>query len=73
MRIHLQNPIDDPLFDFSAAQWEAAAARAPDIGRGHAVTVGVTGDDFTKAMAEAEAVVADVSVVGHSFRVPHPG
>ena len=72
MRIHLQNPIDDPLFDFSAAQWEAAAARAPDIGRGHAVTVGVTGDDFTKAMAEAEAVVADVSVVRTFFPCTAP-
>ena len=25
MRIHLQNPVDDPLFDFSEALWQAAA------------------------------------------------
>ena len=43
MRIHLQSPDDDPLFDFSRAMWDAAAARAPDIGGGHEVSVGQTG------------------------------
>ena len=28
MRIHIQNPHNDPLFDFSWDQWNAAAARA---------------------------------------------
>ena len=28
MRIHIQNPADDPLFLFSRAMWDAAAARA---------------------------------------------
>ena len=31
MRIHIQNPADDPLFLFSRAMWDAAAVRAPAI------------------------------------------
>ena len=28
MRIHIQNPADDPLFLFSRAMWESAVTRA---------------------------------------------
>jgi glyoxylate/hydroxypyruvate reductase len=63
MHIHIQNPADDPLFEFSRAMWDAAAARAPDIGFGHHVTIGDTAADFTAAMRDAEALVCDVSVV----------
>ena len=63
MRIHIQNPADDPLFCFSRAMWDAAARRAPDIGLGHTLTLGDTEADFTAAMREAEALVCDVSVV----------
>ena len=28
MRIHLQNPADDPLFEFTLPMWQAALARA---------------------------------------------
>jgi phosphoglycerate dehydrogenase-like enzyme len=72
MRIHLQNPIDDPLFDFSHAMWHAAAARAPDIGSGHKVTVGVTAEDFAAAMRTAEALVCDVGVVKTHFPCAAP-
>jgi phosphoglycerate dehydrogenase-like enzyme len=72
MRIHLQNPADDPLFDFSHIMWEAAAARAPDIGAGHAVTVGVTAADFRAAMTEAEALICDASVIKAHFPCPAP-
>jgi glyoxylate/hydroxypyruvate reductase A len=67
MRIHLQNPDDDPLFDFSRAMWDAAAARAPDIGGGHDVSVGRTEGDFAAAMTEAEALICDVSVIRTLF------
>ena len=70
MRIHLQNPIDDPLFDFSHPMWDAAAARAPDVGAGHAVSVGVTTADFAAAMTDAEALICDASVIKAYF--PHP-
>jgi phosphoglycerate dehydrogenase-like enzyme len=67
MRIHLQNPDDDPLFDFSSAMWDAAAARAPDIGSGHVISIGRTAADFTQAMPEAEALICDVSVIRSRF------
>jgi glyoxylate/hydroxypyruvate reductase len=70
MRIHLQSPDNDPLFDFSVAMWNAAAARAPDIGVGHDVSFGRTADDFSAAMATAEALICDVSVIKACF--PHP-
>lgn len=63
MRIHLQNPADDPLFDFSPAMWQAAADRVPEVGHGHQVTVGATAADFAAAMTEAEALVCDAGVV----------
>jgi glyoxylate/hydroxypyruvate reductase A len=67
MRIHLQNPDDDPLFVFSHEQWDDAAARAGDIARGHEVTLGNTGDDFTAGMEDAEALVTDLSVALRVF------
>jgi phosphoglycerate dehydrogenase-like enzyme len=72
MRIHLQNPENDPLFDFSLAMWEAAAARAPDIGLGHSVSLGTTPADFAAAMQDAEALVTDVSVIKALFPCDAP-
>ena len=72
MRIHLQNPNNDPLFDFSRPMWEAAAARAPDIGAGHEVSIGVTPADLLGAMREAEALVTDASVIAAHFPCPAP-
>jgi glyoxylate/hydroxypyruvate reductase A len=72
MRIHLQNPDNDPLFDFSRAMWEAAAARVHDIGAGHTVSIGVTPADFVAAMRDAEALVTDVSVIRALFPCPAP-
>lgn len=72
MRIHLQNPDNDPLFDFSRKMWESAAARSPDIGTGHTVSIGVTPADFVAALREAEALVTDVSVIKALFPCPAP-
>ena len=72
MRIHLQNPDHDPLFDFSLAMWGAAAARAPDIGMGHDVSLGITPADFIAGMVDAEALVTDASVVKALFPCPAP-
>jgi glyoxylate/hydroxypyruvate reductase A len=72
MRIHLQNPHNDPLFDFSRAMWDAEAARAPDIGAGHDVSIGVTPADFLAAMLHAEALVCDASVIKAMFPCPAP-
>ena len=59
MRIHLQNPIDDPLFHFSQTMWDAAAG--PETH--HAVSIGSTAADLAAAMEEAEALVRSKSVV----------
>lgn len=67
MRIHIQNPIDDPLFLFSHEQWDAAAARAGDIGRGHELTLGDTDDDFAAGMEDAEALVTELGVMLRLF------
>lgn len=72
MRIHLQNPDSDPLFDFSRKMWEAAVARSPDIGIGHDVSIGVTPADFVAAMRDAEALVCDASVVKALLSGPAP-
>jgi glyoxylate/hydroxypyruvate reductase len=72
MRIHLQNPVDDPLFNFSQPMWDAAVARAPDAGSGHVVSIGHTDADFALAMTEAEALICDVSVIRTQFPCPTP-
>ena len=72
MRIHLQNPVDDQLFRFSQAMWEAAVARAENIGGGHQVSIGDTARDFAVGMAEAEALISDVDTIKASFPVYAP-
>jgi glyoxylate/hydroxypyruvate reductase len=72
MRIHLQNPDNDPLFDFTRVMWDAAATQASDIGLGHVVSVGTTPADGVAAMREAEALVADASVIRTLFPCPAP-
>jgi glyoxylate/hydroxypyruvate reductase A len=72
MRIHLQNPADDPLFEFSTSMWNAAVARAPDAGTGYAVSIGHTDADFAAAMSDAEALICDVSVIRAQFPCAAP-
>ena len=67
MRIHIQNPNDDPLFVFSHEQWDSAAARAGDIAVGHEVTLGDTDNDFIAGMEDAEALVTDLGVALRVF------
>ncbi len=72
MRIHIQNPVDDPLFEFSIPMWEEAVARAGAAGQGHQVSLGSDAADFAAAMQEAEALVCDVSVVKANFPCAAP-
>ena len=72
MRIHLQNPSDDKLFDFSRALWDAAASRAPDVGDGHQISIGNSATDFVAAMTDAEALICDVGVIKAQFPCPAP-
>ncbi len=72
MRIHIQNPVDDPLFLFSRAMWDAACARAPDVGAGHTMTIGDSDADFADGIAEAEALITEIGVVAAKFPCPAP-
>ena len=72
MRIHIQNPVDDPLFLFSREMWDAAASRAADIGTGHEVTIGDSDADFAAGIAEAEALITEIGVVAAQFPCPAP-
>ena len=72
MRIHIQNPVDDPLFLFSRDMWDAAVTRAPDVGTGHDVTIGDSDADFAAGIAEAEALITDVDVVAAKFPCSAP-
>jgi glyoxylate/hydroxypyruvate reductase A len=72
MRIHLQNPDNDPLFDFARAMWDTAATRAADIGAGHVVSIGATPADFVAAMQDTEALITDASVIKALFPCPAP-
>jgi phosphoglycerate dehydrogenase-like enzyme len=72
MHIHIQNPTNDPLFEFSRAMWDDAVARAPNIGHGHTVSIGNTDADFTAAIRDAEALVCDVGVVRAKFPCAAP-
>jgi glyoxylate/hydroxypyruvate reductase len=72
MRIHIHNPTDDPMFEFSRAMWDDAVARAPDIGHGHTVSLGDSDADFVAAMRDAEALVCDVGVVRAQFPCAAP-
>jgi phosphoglycerate dehydrogenase-like enzyme len=71
MRIHLQNPVDDPLFHFSRAMWNDAIFRAGGTDD-HTVTIGDSPADFAEAMTDAEALICDVSVIKAQFPCPAP-
>lgn len=72
MRIHLQSPADDPLFDFTLPMWRGALARSDEPGGEHSVTLGRTTAEFASAIREAEALVCDVSVIRAQFPVAAP-
>jgi phosphoglycerate dehydrogenase-like enzyme len=63
MRIHVQNPKDDPLYRISPEMWQSAVTRAGDIGRGHEVSFADDQAAFVSAMAEAEALVGDKDAI----------
>jgi phosphoglycerate dehydrogenase-like enzyme len=72
MRIHIQNPADDPLFLFSRPMWQQAALRAGDVGADHDVTIGDTDADFAAGIAEAEALITEIGVVAAKFPCAAP-
>lgn len=71
MRIHIQNSAGD-AGGITEAEWREAAARARDIGAGHAVTVGDTAEAFARGLAEAEIVVAAAAALRDGLPAPAP-
>ena len=61
MRIHIQNPPDDPAFTITPALWAEAAARAG--GSGHALSFGTTAAAFAAAIGQTEALVGDKDIL----------
>ena len=61
MRIHIQNPPDDPAFTITPALWAETAARAG--ASGHALSFGTTTADFVAAIGQAEALVGDKDIL----------
>lgn len=57
MRIHVHTAAPPSPSILTPARWDAAAARAPDVGAGHAVTYGTTTEELATALAEAEVLV----------------
>ncbi len=63
MRIHIQNPPDDPLGPISPEMWERAAKRAGEAGAGHLVSISSDEREFAAATQEAEALITDKDVL----------
>jgi phosphoglycerate dehydrogenase-like enzyme len=72
MRIHIQNPADDPLFLFSREMWNAAVTRAGAVGEDLEVTIGDTDADFDAGIAQAEALITEIGVVAAKFPCAAP-
>lgn len=72
MRIHVQNLPGDPQFAVTPAQWAAAAARAPDVSEGHAVTYGMTPEEFRAQIGEAEILVTQTGAARRLFPADAP-
>lgn len=72
MRIHLQNPANDPLFRFSRTLWDMAVANASVVVDDHQVSIGDTAADFAAGMADAEILVSDTDTIQALFPVRAP-
>jgi phosphoglycerate dehydrogenase-like enzyme len=68
MRIHIQNPADDPHFAVTEAQWQAAIARNPDMA---GLQASFAKDDagFAAALPEAEVLLAWARTLRQRFPV----
>ncbi len=63
MRIHVQNPADDPLGPVTPALWARVAARAGEDAAGHAVSFASDRAGYEAAIGETEALVTDKDVL----------
>ncbi|MBC7801093.1 MAG: D-2-hydroxyacid dehydrogenase, partial [Gemmatimonadaceae bacterium] len=56
MRVHIQNPPDDPVFPITRVQWDDAVSRSPDMADVDLTMSGDT-DGFARGMATAEVLL----------------
>ena len=70
MRIHLQSHPSGGNFPLTPEQWDVAAARAPDVSGGHAVSFGDTPEAFAAAIGEAEIVITQTAAAAELFPAP---
>ncbi len=63
MRIHVQNPANDPLGPVTPELWARVAARSGEHASGHIVSFAVDRAGYEAAIGEAEALVTDKDVL----------
>ncbi|WP_458096989.1 D-2-hydroxyacid dehydrogenase [Roseomonas sp. WA12] len=68
MRVHVQNPANDPEFAVTEAQWRAAVARSPDMA-GLDVTFAAEEEGLARALPEAEVLLTWVRPLRQRFPV----
>ncbi len=63
MRIHLQSKPSPTNFALTQANWDTAAASAPDVAEGHSLSFGEGADAFAAGMTDAEVLVCHTSAL----------
>lgn len=63
MRIHLQSQLGTTNFPLTEAVWADAAARAPDVSAGHALSFGTDPEAFERGMQDAEILIAHAAAL----------
>ncbi len=70
MRIHLQSHRSPTNFPLTPEEWDAAAARAPDVAGGHDVTFGDLPEHLHAVLPEVEVIIAQTAAMGASIPLP---
>jgi len=68
MKVHVQNPANDPEFSVTEAQWRAAVARSPDMA-GLDVSFASDEEGLARALPEAEVLLSWVRPLRQRFPV----
>ena len=69
MRIHLQSKPSPTSFTLTPGNWDAAAARAPDVSGGHALSFGEDAESFAAGLQDAEVLVTQTAALAAGL--PH--
>lgn len=72
MRIHLQSHDSPHNFPLDQAEWDAAAARAPDVSGGHQLSFGMTGEALHGALPEVEVLISQTAALAPLLPISGP-